>query len=118
MCINYLKITKLNDYFVERAICKINYCLEMIFKLSIVIWLTHIIIFLKKTKRRSDSPLLWNTVEQEARKLVKGGNIISMSTVNEKKGCRRNVHTLRYGDIIFAYSWFGLNFMLTRTAHN
>lgn len=87
MCINYLKITKLNDYFVERAICKIDYCLEMIFKLSIVVWLTHIIISLKETKR-SDSQLLWNTVEQEAKKLVKGGNIISTSTVNEKKAAK------------------------------
>lgn len=91
----------------------------MIFKLSIVIWLIAYYYFPKeKTKRRSDSPLLWNTVEQEARKLVKGGNIISMSTVNEKKGCRRNVHTLRYGDIIFAIHDLALNFMLTRTAHN
>ena len=28
----------------------------------------------------------------------------------------RNVHILRYGEVILAYTWFGLNFMLTRTA--
>ena len=61
--------------------------------------------------------MLLNTVEQEAKKLGKGGNIISTNTVNEKKSWGRNVHILRYGDIILAYTWFGLNFMLTKTAH-
>lgn len=61
--------------------------------------------------------MMLNTVEQEAKKLGKGENIISTSTVNEKNSCGRSAHILRYGDIILAYTWFGLNFMLTRTAH-
>lgn len=28
----------------------------------------------------------------------------------------RNVHILRYGEVFLAYTWFGLNFMLTQTA--
>ena len=32
----------------------------------------------------------------------------------EKDG--RNVHILRYGEVILAYTWFNLNFRLTKTA--
>ena len=28
----------------------------------------------------------------------------------------RNIHILRYGEVFLAYTWFGLNVMLTRTA--
>ena len=48
--------------------------------------------------------MILNTVEQEAKKLGKGENIISTSTVNEKNSCGRNAHILRYGDIILAYT--------------